>query len=831
MKKKIAIVLLLALSLAGCNKDNSSLVEESSSFESSSSIVSSSETSSEVSSSTNVESSSVESSREYSSSVDVDTEKYPHAASLGLDREKPHNAYQVLVYSFFDSNNDGYGDLKGVEQKLDYIKDLGSDVIWLSPIMPSESYHAYDVVSFYDIDERLGTVEDFLSLVNEAHKKDMKILLDMPINHTSTNHEWFLKFANDDPAFSEYYQEYNPDVVNGTGSSMGTGTAKFYLHHNPVTGKYKSYYASFGKSMPDLNLQSETVVNAINDVFKYWVNLGADGFRFDAVKHVFDPNEIPADANSVEMNNAYFKKLRAYLKTLNEDIFLVGENYSGQGEVKLYAESFDSEFDFETWHTGLGAVTRQDPWGGSHPHRNFDNTLVGCSNELIGLNPEWVPTGMTGNHDVTRAASYIGSRVSDKDAALKLYAGIVTLRSGIPFIYYGDELGMMGENKSGANPKVGDAEVRLPMPFSDSTIDLEKMFYTEVNINGEISNLGANVKEDWPTYQTDNPTVDAQVADTNSLFNTYKSLLAVRNAHPALYKGKMEQVTDYNAVATIIKFSTADETVYVAYNFDNQPTTLDNITTGNVELLHTVNGVTLNGRSLEMNARGIAIFKATGEMKVIPDDPYSYKDVYIAGTMNNWSSNALKMSYKGNGIFEATNVPISSDTAQYKYVIDGNWYGAGYSDSNPDGNYHLSGSGMYTFKVRLTLNGDTVSINADNPVKTSEFDYEKVVYPSVWYLRGSMNNWGAPADYLFEPVDGQNGYFTITTELAAGDQFKVDDGTWGSAKDYTWLDASSPAYSNFKQAASDNNIECSVGGTYKITLDLRNNKIAVEKLA
>ena len=169
MKKKIALGLLLALSLVGCNNDNSSLVEESSSFESVSSIVSSSETSSEVSSSTNVESSSVESSREYSSSVDVDTEKYPHAASLGLDREKPHNAYQVLVYSFFDSNNDGYGDLKGVEQKLDYIKELGNDIIWLSPIMPSESYHAYDVLSFYDIDSKLGTLDDYVSLVNEAH--------------------------------------------------------------------------------------------------------------------------------------------------------------------------------------------------------------------------------------------------------------------------------------------------------------------------------------------------------------------------------------------------------------------------------------------------------------------------------------------------------------------------------------------------------------------------------------------------------------------------------------------------------------------------------------
>ena len=168
MKNKIALGLLLALSLAGCNNTDSSLIEESSSFEPSSSIISSSEISSEVSSeissNTNEDSSSEESSREYSSSVDVDTEKYPYAASLGLDREKPHNAYQVLVYSFFDSNNDGYGDLKGVEQKLDYIKDLGSDVIWLSPIMPSESYHAYDVVSFYDIDERLGTIDDFLSL-------------------------------------------------------------------------------------------------------------------------------------------------------------------------------------------------------------------------------------------------------------------------------------------------------------------------------------------------------------------------------------------------------------------------------------------------------------------------------------------------------------------------------------------------------------------------------------------------------------------------------------------------------------------------------------------
>ena len=850
MKKKIALSLLLAMVLSGCNNDTSSQVNnDSSSLDLSSSIVSS-ESSTVVESSSNSDSSiitsssdssssssessssSSESSREYSSSVDVDETKYPYAKSIGVDRDEPHNAYQILVYSFFDSNNDGYGDLKGVEQKLDYIKELGSDVIWLSPIMPSESYHAYDVVSFYDVDERLGTIDDFLSLVNEAHKKDMKILLDMPINHTSTNHEWFLKYVNNDEEYSDYYQEYNPDVVNGTNSSMGTATAKFYAYQNPKTGEYKSYYASFGKSMPDLNLQSQTVVNAINDVFKYWVNLGADGFRFDAVKHVFDPNEIPEGSDSVAMNNAYFKKLRAYLKTLNSDIFLVGENYSGQGEVKLYAESFDSEFDFETWHTGLGAVTRQDPWGGKNSHRYFDNTLVGCSNELIDINPEWVPTGMTGNHDVTRAASYIGTRVADKAEALKLYASMVILRSGIPFIYYGDELGMMGENKSGANPKVGDAEVRLPMPFSDSTIELENMFYTTVDIDGVKSNLGANVKEDWPAYQTDNPTVDAQKADNNSLYNTYKGLLALRNEHPALYKGKMELVTDYNAVATIIKFSTAEETVYVAYNFDDEATTLDGVTDGTIELLHTVNNVTLKGRSLEMGARGVAVFKATGNMTINEDDPYSYITMYIAGTFNNWSNNSLQMAYLGNGVFEAKNVPISQESAEYKFVDDsGNWYGGSSSSTNPDGNYKINSSGMYTIRIQVTEGSEGYVVSHSSPERTGDFDYDKVNYPSIWYLRGSMNNWGAPEDYLFAPVEGQNGYFTFTTELASGDQFKIDDGTWSSAKDYSWLDSNCSAYGSFKQAASDNNIECSASGTYKITLDLRNNKIIIESVA
>ena len=227
---------------------------------------------------------------------------YASIKSLGVDPEEAHNAYQVLVYSFYDSDGDGYGDLAGLESKLDYIKGLGCDIIWLSPIMESESYHAYDITSFYKIDPKIGTIDDYLSLVNTAHSKNMKIMLDMPINHTSPNHEWFIEYLNNNSDYNEFYQEKDPSVTYGTGSSMKE-KARFYT--DQVTGK--TYFAAFGPTMPDLNYQSEALVSAIYDVFDYWTALGADGYRFDAVKHVFDPNEIPAGVDSVSLNNELFQ--------------------------------------------------------------------------------------------------------------------------------------------------------------------------------------------------------------------------------------------------------------------------------------------------------------------------------------------------------------------------------------------------------------------------------------------------------------------------------------------------------------------------------------------
>lgn len=648
------------------------------------------------------------------------TAGYENLASMGVNPEEANNAYQVLVYSFYDSDGDGYGDLKGLESKLDYIKDLGMNLIWLSPIMECESYHAYDITSFYRIDPKIGTMDDYLSLVNTAHEKDIKIMLDMPINHTSVNHEWFIEYLKGN---NEYYQEKKPGVEYGKSSSMGD-KATFYT--DAMTGK--TYFAAFGETMPDLNFQSTQLQKAIYDVFEYWVALGADGFRFDAVKHIYDPNEIPKNQSSVNLNWKFFKNLREHLKSISPDIYLLGENFSGQLEVLQYATAFDAEFDFESWHTALGAVTNADPWGGSNSRQYFDDTIVGCTNELISVNPEWIPTFMTGNHDVNRAASYIGDRYKtqeEKIAALKLYAAMVTLRSGIPFIYYGDEIGMYGTNKSG-DGFIEDAQLRLPMNFQDSTIDLEKVFYSKA-ANGKT--LGANLLTDWPAYKTGNPIVEEQIADTNSLYNAYKNLIAFRSTHPAIYKGTMAQVFDVKNKATVISFTYEDEVIYVAFNFSESAVKLSNISNGKLSMLATLNGATLSdsNSSIDLAARGVAVFQSTDGVKEPAHVPLGTVTVYFSAPADGFgdkaycyawtegsSANAswpgvamtfVKVNEHGQRIYSTTvdldkyNMIIFSNgsTQSHDTSLDGVTNNTGfYFDGNPvDGKYNL---GTYQYQ-------------------------------------------------------------------------------------------------------------------------------------
>ena len=633
----------------------------------------------------------------------TDAINYPYLKSIGIDPSETHTAYQLLVYSFYDSNNDGYGDLKGVEMKLDYIKELGTDMIWLSPVMTAGSYHGYDVLSFYSIDPKLGTMADFKSLVNKAHEKGIKIILDMPINHTSNEHEWFQAYLNDEEGYTEYYQTYDPSVTYGQG-----GYGQFEV--DETTGK--KYFAAFGETMPDLNYQSEELKQGVQDVFEYWVELGADGFRLDAIKHIYDPHEIPSYQNSVELNNQYFSELRSYLKGINPNIYLVGENFSGQGEVKQYATSFDAEFDFDSWQTALGAVAGIGPWGGGEEKKiYFDDTVVGNTNELLSMNPEWIPSYMTGNHDVNRATSWIADRVADDAAALKLYAAMVTLRAGIPYIYYGDEIGMYGVNKHGT--WVGDAELRLPMTFSDSTVDVRSIFTNtyEDPTTGAVSYVGDNIYLDWPTFETDNPKVETELANSDSLVNTYKKLIQLRNEIPAISLGSMSSVSDYNSVATIIGFTYNGETTYVAFNFSDKATTLSNICDGTITLIDTINGATVNGTTLNMSARGVAIFTTTGTMAT------KFSGFTLRGSMSNWEPseeyefvphNASEVKLENVELEAGAKFKVVQDNAASHTSADTPVWWHGYdqvkqdcryltSDTDGDKNIIIKEAGTYSF--------------------------------------------------------------------------------------------------------------------------------------
>ena len=642
----------------------------------------------------------------------TDNDSYLNIASLGVDKNEVHNAYEVLIYSFYDSDYDGYGDLAGLESKLPYLNDLGVDILWLSPIMEAESYHGYDIKSFYNIDPKLGTIDDYLSLVNSAHELNIKIMLDMPINHTSINHEWFLEYINGNSDYSEYYQEYNSSISYGNSSSMGA-KAKFYEQNG------KSYFSAFGPEMADLNYQSSTLIDAVYDVFEYWMALGADGFRFDAVKHIYDINEISSSENSLERNKTFFENLKTHLKDINPNVYLLGENFSGQPEVLQYATSFDAEFDFESWHIALGAVTNNDPWGGEERRKWYDDTVVGCTNELLQANYDWIPTFMTGNHDVTRAASYIGDKVGDDDKALKLYAAMTMLRQGIPFIYYGDEIGMYGENKVAYNPSVGDSEVRLPMNFQDTTVDVNSVFYSFGD--DKSATLGENISKDWPTFKTDNPVVEEQMYDTDSLYNTYKELIELRKSCPTLALGNMTVVSDYYNEATVYKMEYNGDTVYVAFNFSERVIKIDNMSsTGDLSIVHYVNDVDTDGSMLKLGARGVAVFRTSGTVRESINETLSnnnqyqliindsiYVDLEFIGP---WSYDNTFVEYKALGV----ELSAGDIITLYDVSYDAGWvltkidpYSAGKMTAS-DAGIVVGEDGKYDIYVKMKYEQDNI---------------------------------------------------------------------------------------------------------------------------
>lgn len=410
--------------------------------------------------------------------------------------------YEIFVRSFYDSNGDGIGDLRGVIEKLDYLNDgnpattddLGVTGIWLMPVMQSPSYHGYDVMDYWNIEEDYGTTQDFLDLVAAAHERGIAVIIDMVLNHTSNEHPWFQAALQGDPTYQDFYiwADQPPAYLSPWGSTVW----------HPGGGRY--YYGLFWAGMPDLNYDNPAVTVEMYDVLWYWLDdMGVDGFRLDAIRHLIEDGAV--QQNTPE-TITWLEGFHAFVHSIEPDMLTVGEIWDATQAISPYVpDKVDIAFEFPLASATLNAARV----GLSIPLESQLETV-------LDLYPPGQYATFLTNHDQNRVMSELQG---DIDAA-KAAASILLTSPGVPFIYYGEEVGMVGEKP--------DERIRTPMQWDDS-----------------LATAGFSAAMPWQRVQTGYKTfnVAAMTDDPGSLLSHYRSLIHLRNAHPALRSNAIQLVT------------------------------------------------------------------------------------------------------------------------------------------------------------------------------------------------------------------------------------------------------------------------------------------------
>jgi glycosidase len=438
-------------------------------------------------------------------------------------------AYSLFPISFADSNDDGIGDLKGVIAQLDYLNDadpktktdLGIDAVWFNPISPSDTYHKYDVDDYMGIDPKFGTLDDFKMLLDEAHKRGIKIILDMVFNHTSDEHPWFTKALLGEEPYTEYYHVFKTidfkEYPGKDGWSQKNGL---------------NYYAGFWGEMPDLNADNIAVRNELKAVLDFWINLGVDGFRFDAASHVYDPNEYPIGTQLLQKNKQFWMEMKDYAKSKDPDIYLLAEVWLSAQNAAPYASGFDSLFNFDLSTSIVSSVKNEY-------QNNFVSGLLNGVKQYTAKNPEFINAFFLSNHDQER----VMSQLSGSENKAKLAAEILFSLPGIPFVYYGEELGMSG--------KKPDEQIREPFVWDGTT---------------------AIPTADWEkwVYNTDIEPYTKQVKDADSIWSLYRDLIALRKEHPVFKTGTIENVDLKSNKLLAYTRSDASESILIVHNLSGQ---------------------------------------------------------------------------------------------------------------------------------------------------------------------------------------------------------------------------------------------------------------------
>lgn len=474
--------------------------------------------------------------------------------------------YEIFVRSFFDSDGDGIGDFQGIIEKLDYLNDgdpettddLGITGIWLMPHMPSPSYHGYDVTDYYGIESDYGSMDDFMEFLDAAHARGIRVIIDYVMNHSSSQHPWFTQSQNNQNDYRDWYvwSQTNPGFQGPWGQNVW----------HWANGSF--YYGIFWGGMPDLNYNHPPVREEMMDIAEYWIDLGVDGFRLDAIKYLVEEGTILEDTPETF---DIIEELNDVVTATDQDAILVGEVWSTTESIVPYLlnDRLDICFEFSLAGSVLNAVNDDAPGA-------FYSQLA----NVQAAYPKLQYATFLTNHDINRVFDQLGN----DETKMKQAAAIYLTLPGVPFIYYGEEVGMTG---TGA-----DEIKRRPMQWSAA------------------SSSGFTTGSPWigvgDNYTTNN--VEDMEAEPNSLLNFYKRLVHLRNDLNPLRRGyalplygNNEEVLHFiriyegEAVATVINLGDVPAVVSI-----DLP--ISTLTTGSYVVTDMLEEVVLD--DLEISANG-----------------------------------------------------------------------------------------------------------------------------------------------------------------------------------------------------------------------------------
>lgn len=466
-------------------------------------------------------------------------------------------SYEIFVRSFYDSNGDGIGDFRGLEEKLDYLAYLGVKTLWLMPIHESPTYHGYDVTDYYSVNSDFGTMADFESLTATAAGYNIDIMIDMVLNHSSDEHPWFRE-SLEDYATNNTAPDSKKDWY-----SWGEGQGATYYG-----GTRYPYEANFGGDMPDLNLDCPAVRDEIEKITKFWIEKGVKGYRLDAIKYYYFGDNTA--------NCEFLTWLSDTAHKYDPNFYMVGEDWGSTTEIlDHYNSKCDSFFKFSSSRESSADESIINTAKGTYSATKFAKAIESLEAKMKENNPNGYSSYFLSNHDMDRVSDSLTNA-----RRAKLAAALYLLLPGTPFIYYGEEISMKGKRVTSPDD-LSDARRRLAMIWS------------EENKTGECG-FPEPTRPDLDNNEQVKLGVYDHQEDGLSLLNFYKYIISIRNNYPFMKQGIFtdlcEELNTENNKILAYKISLGEEYINVIFNFGLDGASVDMIGT---EIAHEIN---VNGK-------------------------------------------------------------------------------------------------------------------------------------------------------------------------------------------------------------------------------------------